>query len=94
MKRGAAVILEISNRPYVPLHDLLGHVIGLFDLQGRQVEAYDYSAFGKGLKEGITTWLYASKRLHPEAGLIFFGSRSRFFVALLAFSFLVLQFHP
>lgn len=74
-ERGAAVLLELNNISYYPLHDLFGNVKALFDLKGNQVESYDYSVFGEGLKSSLNPWKFASKRLCAESGLILFGHR-------------------
>ena len=74
-ERGAAVLLEINQQSYVPIHDLFGNLTELYDMQGHQIESYKYSSYGEGLQEGINPWQYASKRLHHDTGLISFGLR-------------------
>lgn len=74
-ERGAAVLLEINQQPYIPIHDLFGNVIELLDPQGRKIEAYQYSSYGEGMQASINPWQYASKRLHNDLGLIAFGQR-------------------
>lgn len=71
---GATIAIEIDDKPYVPLHDLQGNIIGLVDEHCNLIEKYDYNAFGEDSSEDyINPWRYASKR--AEEGLIFFGLR-------------------
>ncbi|MFS8562831.1 MAG: hypothetical protein LVR00_00220 [Rhabdochlamydiaceae bacterium] len=75
-ERGAAVLLEFNHKPYIPLHDLFGNVIALFDLEGHPIETYHHSAFGEGIQQTLNPWIYASKRLFSSnEGLVFFGKR-------------------
>lgn len=85
-KRNPMVALELKGVPYVPLHDLSGHVVCLLDHQGKVVERYRYTIFGeseifnsegeKGLVSVVgNPWQYASKRLDEETGLVAFGLR-------------------
>ncbi len=84
---GAAVLIEIQGRSFAPLHDHQGNVVCLLDAQtGEAVETYRYSAFGE---EAIfnaqgeplaashiqNPWRFASKRIDPETGWIYFGRR-------------------
>ena len=75
-ERGAAVLLEIKNTAYIPIHDLFGNITALLDLHGRPIETYHYTAFGEELKEGLNPWVYASKRsIFADTPLVFFGKR-------------------
>ena len=74
-ERSAAVLLQIDNQIYCPMHDLFGNVRQLVDLNQNLVESYDYSAYGEGAVAGVNPWKYASKRVHEEVSLIFFGKR-------------------
>lgn len=74
-ERGAAVLLEIHQKSYIPIHDLFGNLIELYDLQGQHIESYQYSSYGEGLSSGINPWQYASKRFLQDAELISFGHR-------------------
>jgi RHS repeat-associated protein len=80
------VAIELAGVPYVPIHDMSGHVSLLLNLQGEVVEQYRYSAFGETETLSPTgqilprsavgnPWQYAGKRLDEESGLIAFGMR-------------------
>jgi len=73
---GAAVLYEIKEKTYVPIHDIQGSVVTLIDLATkRPVECYRYTAYGEELTEDkLSPWRFASKRVE-ETGLIFFGRR-------------------
>jgi RHS repeat-associated protein len=75
---GAPVALELDGKVYTPVHDHRGNICCLLDSQNGQAAAtYRYSAFG----EAVTTtaianpWGFASKRLDPETGFLYFGKR-------------------
>lgn len=73
---GSSVLFELQDQVYIPLHDSLGNVAALLDLQGNLIETYDYSAFGEMAFTAPTSpWLFSSKRLDPETGFFFFGRR-------------------
>lgn len=74
-ERGAAIAIEIDGETFAPLHDLCGNVAGLISEKTRSlVEANTFSAFGEtGLS--INPWGYASKRVDPLTGLVYFGRR-------------------
>ncbi|MCF7852820.1 MAG: hypothetical protein K9M07_06235, partial [Simkaniaceae bacterium] len=75
---GSAVLLELDNKPYVPLHDLFGNITMLIDPTTQcEPEHYIYSAFGElSLKTPpISPYTYQSKRHCPYTGLIQFGRR-------------------
>ena len=44
---GAAVLLELQGKHYIPLHDHTGNVECLVDLTGNTFETYHYSAYGR-----------------------------------------------
>lgn len=83
--RGAAVALELNSRTYFPLHDLLGNIVALVDLNSTVVETYLLDAFGRQTitpplpSKGhpfiapLSPWRFCSKR--HEEGLVFFGKR-------------------
>jgi RHS repeat-associated protein len=70
-----------------PLHDRQGHVVCLIDpTTGQPVETYRYSAFGEETiynaqgqqianSQASNPWRFASKRIDPETGWIYFGRR-------------------
>lgn len=82
-----SISIEISGKPYTPLHDINENVVALVDhLSGNIVESYAYSAFGQEtifdaqgnqLQESSVhnPWRYAEKRIDKETGLLFFGAR-------------------
>lgn len=77
------VAIELNQKPYVPIQDLLGHPTCLVDLQENMIEKYQYTAFGEenivdANGQPITSknpWRYAGKRTDEETGLIAFGRR-------------------
>jgi len=73
---GSAVLYELQDKPYVPIHDHRGCVVVLTDLVSQQpVECYRYTAFGEELlNNALSPWRFASKRV-DESGLVFFGRR-------------------
>ncbi|MES2200191.1 MAG: RHS repeat-associated core domain-containing protein [Chlamydiota bacterium] len=75
---GSAIALELSGKVYVPLHDLQGNVAALCSLYDQSFEEYRYSSFGEELffsPPSQNPWRFASKRIDPETGLIFYGRR-------------------
>ena len=81
---GASVALELHGNVYVPIHDHLGHVSCLLDLNGNVTESYRYGAFGEEsiydasgnrMDASLNPWRYCGKRHDPESGLIYFGLR-------------------
>lgn len=75
---GAAVLLEVGGKSYVPLHDYRGNVVVLVDsASGQAVETYRYTAYGEELTNSleISPWRFSSKRVDPETGWVFFGRR-------------------
>jgi len=74
---GAAVLLELQGRSYVPIHDHRGCLIVLVDLDsGQVVQEYTYDAFGQQQGDApLSPWRFSSKRVDEESGLVFFGRR-------------------
>lgn len=84
---GSTVAIELQDKVYAPLHDLLGHLTALIDAETSEIaESYRYTAFGEETLynangEEISTssignpWRFASKRVDPETGWIYFGKR-------------------
>ena len=74
---GAAVLIELAGMPYIPIHDHNGSVRALISSKSELKEGVRYSAFGEEevyLSAG-NPWHYASKRLDPETGFLYFGNR-------------------
>ncbi|MBA2726698.1 MAG: hypothetical protein H0U49_00795 [Parachlamydiaceae bacterium] len=42
----------VTNSPYAPINDALGHVRALLDSEGNCVSTYRYSAFGEEQLQG------------------------------------------
>lgn len=82
---GAAVLLELDQQVFVPLHDFRGNIIALVDTKSENLtECYRYTAFGEELlyncagesiSKALSPWRFSSKRVDPETGWIFFGRR-------------------
>lgn len=74
---GAAVLYELNDKTYVPLHDHNGNVAVLIDIKTQAaVETSRYTAFGEELTSAtLSPWRFSSKRIEQENGLIFFGRR-------------------
>ncbi|NGX55239.1 MAG: tRNA nuclease WapA, partial [Chlamydiae bacterium] len=74
---GAAVLLELKGKCYVPIHDHRGCLVTLVDLKTKKVtESYRYTAFGEELTATkLSPWRFSSKRVEEETGLVFFGRR-------------------
>ncbi|CUI18111.1 rhs family protein (plasmid) [Candidatus Protochlamydia naegleriophila] len=84
---GAAIAIEIKGRAFAPTHDHQGHVVGLIDATtGKPCEAYRYTTFGEETlinaqgaiiqtSEVGNPWRFASKRVDPETGWVYFGRR-------------------
>lgn len=74
---GAAVLMELDGKPYIPIHDQRGCLVVLIDLKAKKgKESYRYTAFGEELtKNKVSPWRFASKRVEQETGFIFFGRR-------------------
>lgn len=81
---GASVLIQIHHATYIPLHDHNGSIIRILDIEGNSVEDYTYTAFGEVkiteatgivLSDALIPWLFSSKRLDRESGLVYFGRR-------------------
>lgn len=82
---GGAVVVELGNESYVPIHDHNGNVRVLKDTyNGDIIEVCRYTAFGEekiydwyGIEQetSLNPYRFASKRFDPETGLIYFGRR-------------------
>lgn len=74
---GTAVLLELNDKTYIPLHDHNGNVTVLIDAATSQpIETYTYTAFGEESHTNhLNPWRFSSKRFDPESGLIYFGNR-------------------
>ena len=75
---GAAVAIELSEKTYAPIHDLMGNIISLISLETTlPAVSYSYSAFGEeqSTSSFYNPWRYGSKRTDDETGLIYYGRR-------------------
>jgi len=82
---GAAVVLEIQDQIFYPLHDFRGNVSALISaLDGKIVESYRYTAYGENQvfdsngnaqTSALSPWRFSSKRIDPETGWVYFGRR-------------------
>jgi RHS repeat-associated protein len=71
--------IEVRAKVFAPLLDVQGSIRHLIALDTRAIEeSYHFTAFGEELqhrKDTLNPWRFASKRLDPELGLIYFGKR-------------------
>ena len=75
---GSAVAIEIADKIYAPIHDLMGNIRCLISADTAKKEiSYNYTAFGEEEIKGSipNPWRFASKRTDPETGLVYFGRR-------------------
>jgi RHS repeat-associated protein len=78
---GAAVLIEIENKSYVPVTSFRGSISALVDADsGEVIESYRHTAFGEeevfGAPSGpINPWRFSSKRKDEESGWVYFGRR-------------------
>lgn len=84
---GASIALELDGYTFAPIHNHRGDICCLVDMiTGTPVEYYQYSAFGESrifsdlgqvLNESAVQnpWMFSSKRLDKETGLVYFGKR-------------------
>jgi RHS repeat-associated protein len=82
---GAAILIELNGKPYIPLHDHRGNVTCLVDATTKTIcERYLYSSFGEEkifdgagapLPSSENPWRFSSKRTDPETNFIYFGRR-------------------
>lgn len=77
----ATVGVEIAGQIAAPIIDGQGNIRRLIDLDSKAVvNQYDFTAFGEERQVSsdpilLNPWRFASKRLDPELGLIYFGKR-------------------
>src|SRR5262249_32093317 len=73
---GAAVLLELNSKTYIPIHDHRACLSTLIDPSTKNpAETYRYTAFGEQLThDNLSPWRFSSKRV-DETGLVFFGRR-------------------
>ncbi|MCH9625149.1 MAG: hypothetical protein S4CHLAM123_03180 [Chlamydiales bacterium] len=73
---GAAVLLELDNIMYIPIHDHRGSLVTLLTLAGKPISTHRYTTFGESNNnEDLSPWGFSSKRYDPETGFIYFGKR-------------------
>ncbi len=73
---GATVFIQLKKKLYVSFLDQRGALTVLVDLTGEPVETVRYTAFGEELTNtAYTPWHFASKRLDPETGYLYFSRR-------------------
>lgn len=72
-----AVALELKGHVYAPLHDLMGSIRTIVAIDDKAVlERYYFDEFGRGVfDEALSPWLYSSKRVDRDAGLVFYSRR-------------------
>lgn len=73
---GAAILLELHGKTYIPIHDHRGCLVTLIDTETKDPEVARYTSFGEELTSPTSSpWRFSSKRVDPETGFIFFGRR-------------------
>lgn len=73
---GAAVMVELNNSTYFPIHDHRGSLTTLVNLKHEACHTYRYTAFGEQLTDDtFSPWRFASKRHDGETGFVYFGCR-------------------
>jgi RHS repeat-associated protein len=81
---GAACVIELGGKVYVPIHDLRGNLALLLTDKGDLSLLARYSAFGEEelydanltARDGsLCPWRFSSKRVDDETGFVFFGRR-------------------
>ncbi len=84
---GAAVLVELGDEMYVPIHDHRGSLKTLLSVDNKTAHSFlkrllpflgnpvtfEFSAYGEG--EHKSTWTFSSKRYDSETGLLYFGRR-------------------
>jgi RHS repeat-associated protein len=81
MELGAAISIEIDEKPYIPFHDLFCNLTILLEPKTNTIaESYSITSFGEMQTFGssitpINPWRYCSKRSCPLTGFVFFGRR-------------------
>ncbi len=77
----ATIGVELEGQIFAPLLDVQGNIRRLINPDTRAIEErYDFTAFGEELRNSsknnlFNPWRFASKRLDPELGLIYYGKR-------------------
>lgn len=71
---GATIAIECEGTVLAPLHDFHGNIVALISPSGTLTASTRYSAFGE-TRSPLSPYGFASKRLDPESGLIYFGRR-------------------
>ncbi len=72
------ISIEVENQIFAPLLDVQGNIRRLIDLKKTITTSYNFTPFGESLQtnpQDPNPWGFASKRLDPELGLIYFGKR-------------------
>ena len=75
------IAMEVQEKLYVPLLDCHGNMRRLWDPVSKVVtESYEFSSFGHEVQPTaeqsyLNPWRYASKRIDPETGLVYFSKR-------------------
>ena len=84
---GASIAIELNGSLYCPLHDHRGNIISLIDAAtAKPAESYRYTAYGEHevynqnheqipMSALNNPWGFASKRLDPETGFVYFSRR-------------------
>lgn len=76
-----SIAIELDGQLFVPIYDSQDNIRHLIDISSHfPSSSYDFTTFGeqvsKDLPQGFfNPWQFASKRLDPELGLIYFGKR-------------------
>ncbi len=75
----STIAIELEEKPFAPILDAHNNICGLIDPATQTIAAtYTFTTFGEKLLTDeliFNPWRYASKRLDPETGLIYFGKR-------------------
>ena len=72
---GAAVLMELSENSFVPIHDLSGNVRNLLEIEGNVQEEIFYTATGPTSLPSLSPWSFSSKRHDLLTHHIYFGKR-------------------
>lgn len=71
----AAVLIELNDQTYIPIHDHRGCLVELIGLNAHG-ETNRYTAYGEESEgEKISPWRFCSKRRDDETGFFYFGRR-------------------
>ena len=80
-KNPTTIGIELEGRFFAPLLDIQANIRRLIDLRYKSIaSSYEFTAFGEDIQKNakekiVNPWRFASKRLDPEFGLIYFGKR-------------------